>query len=111
MELEGVHEEFEAIRAEGVYDGRTLPKLQMERMSNRFSTLTKKSDSMICKLEFEEMKFRLLAFLVEAEAKLKSWTVKYGYQTDVELMLEDYQVQQLSLFQIMLIETYANGSF
>lgn len=35
---------------------------------------------------------RLLAFLVVAEAKLKSWTVKYNRQQQVEAMLEDYQV-------------------
>lgn len=61
-------------------------------MNLRFTTLTKKSDAMIRKLEYEELQYRLLAFLVVAEAKLKSWTVKYGHLPEVEAMLHDYMV-------------------
>ena len=47
-------------------------------------------------MEFEEMKFRLLAFIVIAEIKLKSWTVKLGKQPEVEEMLNDYNVSILT---------------
>ena len=43
-------------------------------------------------MEYEELKFRLLAFIVIAEMKLKSWTVKLGRQPEVEEMLDDYNV-------------------
>ena len=43
-------------------------------------------------MEYEELKFRLLAFIVVAEMKLKSWTVKLGRQPEVEEMLDDYNV-------------------
>lgn len=53
------------------------------------------------KLEYEEMKYRLLAFLVLAEAKLQAVTVKLGEQEEVEAMLSDYRhfLQQQQLFQ------------
>ncbi len=44
------------------------------------------------RMEFEELKFRLLVFIVMAEMKLKGWTVKLGRQPDVEAMLDDYNV-------------------
>ena len=44
------------------------------------------------RIEFEELKFRLLAFIVAAEMKLKSWTVKLGRQPEVEEVLDDYNV-------------------
>ena len=37
------------------------------------------------------MKFRLLAYLVLAEAKLQAVQVKYGLQPEVEAMLADYE--------------------
>lgn len=46
----------------------------------------------LAKLEFWELKYRLLAFLVLAESKLKSWIIKYGRRESVELLLENYMV-------------------
>lgn len=47
---------------------------------------------MVRRLEYEEMQYRLLAFLVVAEAKLKAWTVKCGRQDEVEALCKDYMV-------------------
>ena len=69
-----------------------LPQQQLGVMDKRFHALRKKCDAVQRKLEYEELQYRLLAFLVVAEAKLKSWTIKYGYQEDVELMLSEYTV-------------------
>uniref|UniRef100_A0A3P9H2M7 Nesprin-1 spectrin repeats region domain-containing protein n=1 Tax=Oryzias latipes TaxID=8090 RepID=A0A3P9H2M7_ORYLA len=41
-------------------------------------------------LEFWEMKYRLTAFLLLAESKLKSWIIKYGRRDSVELLLRSY---------------------
>uniref|UniRef100_A0A3B3D5A7 Nesprin-1 spectrin repeats region domain-containing protein n=1 Tax=Oryzias melastigma TaxID=30732 RepID=A0A3B3D5A7_ORYME len=41
-------------------------------------------------LEFWEMKYRLTAFLLLAESKLKSWIIKYGRRESVELLLRSY---------------------
>lgn len=46
----------------------------------------------LIKLEFCEMKYRLMAFLLLAESKLKSWIVKYGRRDSVELLLQSYLV-------------------
>lgn len=48
--------------------------------------------SLLRRLEYEELKYRLLAFLVVAEAKLKIVQVKYGNQDEVFAMLQDYIV-------------------
>ena len=93
-DLAGTNQEFGEIKRTGTCDGQVLPKQQLDNMDKRFNTLTKKCDSVQQKLEYEELRYRLLAFLVVAEAKLKSWTVKYGHQEDVELMLQDYTVGQ-----------------
>lgn len=44
------------------------------------------------KMEFLELKYRLLSLLVLAESKLKSWIIKYGRRESVELLLQNYVV-------------------
>lgn len=44
------------------------------------------------KMEFLELKYRLLSLLVLAESKLKSWIIKYGRRESVELLLQNYIV-------------------
>lgn len=44
------------------------------------------------KMEFLELKYRLLSLLVLAESKLKSWIIKYGRRDSVELLLQNYIV-------------------
>ena len=39
------------------------------------------------------MKYRLMAFLILAESKLKSWIIKYGHRESVEKMLHNYVVR------------------
>lgn len=46
-------------------------------------------------MEFWEMKYRLMAFLMLAESKLKSWIIKYGRRDSVELLLQSYLVSLL----------------
>lgn len=55
------------------------------------------SHSHLIKLEFWEMKYRLMAFLLLAEAKLKSWIIKYGRRDTVELLLQSYLVSKIKL--------------
>lgn len=50
------------------------------------------SHSHLIKMEFWEMKYRLMAFLMLAESKLKSWIIKYGRRDSVELLLQSYLV-------------------
>ncbi len=84
--------EFIKIKAAGSYQGQVLPKSQLDSMDKRFQELAAKQPVAARRMEFDEMKFRLLAFIVIAEHKLKGWTVKHGYQPKVEEMLTDYNV-------------------
>lgn len=63
---------------------------------NRFNYVSTSSHVHVIKLEFWEMKYRLMAFLVLAESKLKTWIVKYGRRDSVELLLQNYIVSFLS---------------
>lgn len=50
------------------------------------------SELHLMKMEFLELKYRLLSLLVLAESKLKSWIIKYGRRETVELLLKNYIV-------------------
>lgn len=58
----------------------------------RFNFVSTSSHAHLIKLEFWEMKYRLMAFLMLAESKLKSWIIKYGRRDSVELLLQTYLV-------------------
>ena len=86
-------EQFDIVRQKEIYQGQFLPKDHIEHMDTRFAQVATSAQYSYKKLEFEELKYRLLAFLVVAEAKLKAWTVKYGRQAEVEALLADYMVR------------------
>ena len=72
----------------------TVPRAQLDAMVRRLGTVETREVTVRRQLEYEEMNHRLLAFLVAAEAKLKAWTDKYGYQPEVEGLLHDYRVRK-----------------
>lgn len=59
------------------------------------------------KMEFLELKYRLLSLLVLAESKLKSWIIKYGRRESVELLLQNYIV---SLSATLIEKSEAPGT-
>ena len=66
---------------------------ELNEQIDQFSfSFTDRQIQLASRMEYEELKFRLLAFIVVAEMKLKSWTVKLGRQPEVEEMLDDYNV-------------------
>ena len=67
----------------------------MESMATRFETVATQSSLLHKQLVFEESHYRLLSFLAVAEAKLRLWTAKFGFQDDVVALLADYQVDLL----------------
>lgn len=81
-------------------DGKILPARQLDDMASRFQKLPPKASLRRHRLEYEELKYRLLAFLVLSENKLKEWTVKYGKKEEVEPLLTDYNVRNISLVNI-----------
>lgn len=58
----------------------------------RFHFVSSTSELHLMKMEFLELKYRLLSLLVLAESKLKSWIIKYGRRESVELLLQSYIV-------------------
>ena len=76
----------------GRYEGEFIPPPQLENLHTRLQTVCKQAPQRERRLEFEECKYQLLAYLVASESKLQQWSVKYGLQESVEAMLADYQV-------------------
>ena len=91
-DLDAIKQEFGHYHHTATCEGMACPRPQLERMNVRFNELTLKEVSLLRRLEYEELKYRLLGFLVVAEAKLKTVQVKYGLQEDVYAMLQDYIV-------------------
>uniref|UniRef100_A0A8D2MWB4 Nesprin-1 spectrin repeats region domain-containing protein n=1 Tax=Zonotrichia albicollis TaxID=44394 RepID=A0A8D2MWB4_ZONAL len=67
-----------------------VPHDQLEDMADRFNFVVSSSELHLLKMEFLELKYRLLSLLVFAESKLKSWIIKYGRRESVELLLQNY---------------------
>lgn len=76
----------------------------------RFNFVSTSSHAHLIKLEFWEMKYRLMAFLMLAELKLKSWIIKYGRRDSVELLLQSYLVSELMsvLFLRRVLQTISS---
>ncbi|MED6258394.1 Nesprin-1, partial [Ataeniobius toweri] len=88
--LESHRQTFMQIHRDRSVNGVPVPPEQLQDMAERFNFVSTSSHSHLIKLEFWEMKYRLMAFLVLAEAKLKSWIIKYGRRESVELLLQSY---------------------
>uniref|UniRef100_A0A3B3USN7 Calponin-homology (CH) domain-containing protein n=1 Tax=Poecilia latipinna TaxID=48699 RepID=A0A3B3USN7_9TELE len=88
--LESHRQTFTQIHKDRSVNGVPVPPEQLQDMAERFNFVSTSSHSHLIKLEFWEIKYRLMAFLVLAEAKLKSWIIKYGRRESVELLLQSY---------------------
>uniref|UniRef100_A0A8D2LVZ1 Spectrin repeat containing nuclear envelope protein 1 n=1 Tax=Varanus komodoensis TaxID=61221 RepID=A0A8D2LVZ1_VARKO len=80
---------LEIHRARSV-NGVPVPPEQLDDMAERFNFVASTSELHLLKMEFLELKYRLLSLLVLAESKLKSWIIKYGRRESVELLLQNY---------------------
>ncbi|RXM34120.1 Nesprin-1 [Acipenser ruthenus] len=88
--LEGQKQTFLQIHRAGSVKGVLIPAEQLEDMAQRFHFVSSTAQIHLIKLEFWELKYRLLAFLMLAESMLKSWIIKYGRRESVELLLQNY---------------------
>ncbi|KAH3752023.1 hypothetical protein DPMN_186631 [Dreissena polymorpha] len=92
-ELEPQKTFFQQVRRAGKFEGTQIPAPQMDNLHQRLTRVCTMAPQRERRLEYEEMKHQLLAFLVASENKLKIWTVKYGHQPNVEALLADYKVR------------------
>ncbi|KAH3846241.1 hypothetical protein DPMN_088540, partial [Dreissena polymorpha] len=90
-ELEPQKTFFQQVRRAGKFEGTQIPAPQMDNLHQRLTRVCTMAPQRERRLEYEEMKYQLLAFLVASENKLKIWTVKYGHQPKVEMLLADYK--------------------
>ncbi|RXN33841.1 nesprin-1 isoform X3 [Labeo rohita] len=88
--LEGHRQTFQQIHRDRSVNGVPVPPEQLQDMAERFNFVSTSSHVHLIKFEFWEMKYRLMAFLMLAESKLKSWIIKYGRRDSVELLLQNY---------------------
>ena len=83
---------FIQVKRAGRYEGEFIPPPQLESLHTRLQQVCKQAPQRERRLEFEELKYQILAYLVASESKLQQWQVKYGRQESVEALLADYQV-------------------
>ncbi|XP_068533197.1 nesprin-1 isoform X4 [Anas acuta] len=88
--IEGHKKTFHEIHRARSVNGVPVPPDQLEDMADRFNFVVSSSELHLLKMEFLELKYRLLSLLVLAESKLKSWIIKYGRRESVELLLQNY---------------------
>ncbi|XP_077587652.1 nesprin-1 [Stigmatopora nigra] len=88
--LESHRQPFQQIHRDRSVNGVPVPPEQLQDMAERFHSVSASRNGHLIKLEFWESKYRLTAFLLSAESKLKSWIVKYGRRDSVELLMQSY---------------------
>lgn len=69
----------------------TVPPLQIQDIGQRLSVLPQKAAQRASRLRFLEHKCCILAFLDLTDNKLKAWSVRYGTEETIALMLEQYR--------------------
>ncbi|KAM7172376.1 nesprin-1 isoform 3-T4 [Macrochelys suwanniensis] len=88
--IDGHKKAFQGIHRARSVNGVPVPLEQLDDMAERFNFVASTSELHLLKMEFLELKYRLLSLLVLAESKLKSWIIKYGRRESVELLLQNY---------------------
>ncbi|KPP57545.1 hypothetical protein Z043_124718, partial [Scleropages formosus] len=88
--LEGHKPAFQQIHKDRSVNGVPVSGEQLQDMAERFNYIGTSFHAHLIKMEFWEIKYRLMAFLILAESKLKSWIIKYGRRESVELLLQNY---------------------
>ena len=100
LELPSVRASFEQVvnRQPPISD---VSHEQLQDIATRFKLLPERVAQRACRLRFLEHKCCILAFLDLTDTKLKGWSVRYGTEETLHLMLEQYKsfVSRNKLFQ------------
>lgn len=94
-DLESQKQFFQQIKKAGRYEGESLHPPHLDLLHKRMDQVVKHAPRRQCRLEYLEVRYLLLAYLLAAEEKAALWTVKYGRLEEVEAMGEDYQVSDM----------------
>ena len=69
-----------------------VPKEQLADMDQRMNVIYQREPEVYRKLEYLELRHRILVYFLLTERRLRLWTDKFGTATEVEDMNTDYQV-------------------
>lgn len=99
LDLPSIVEKFNRVQASPL--ARQVPGEQLANISSRLESLPARAAKRRIKLKFLEHKCCLVAFLYLVETRLKSWSIKYGCEEDVQNTLEQYRnfVNKNRIFQ------------
>lgn len=89
LDLPNIVEKFNRARASPL--SQQVPQEQLANISSRLDSLPTRAAKRRIKLKFLEHKCCLVAFLYLIETRLKSWSVKYGSEEDVQEILDQYR--------------------
>lgn len=94
-----VMDKFQRARDSSLY--RQVSSQRLNFMEKRLKSLPDQADKRKTRLKFFEHKCCLVAFLYLVENRLKSWSVKYGSEREVQQILDDYRnfVSKNRIFQ------------
>ncbi|GAA6085199.1 nesprin-1 isoform X2, partial [Tachysurus ichikawai] len=81
---------FQRVHRDRSVGGVAVSAEQLQDMAERLNYVSTSSHVHLSKLEFWELRYRMLDFLSLGESKLKSWIIKYGRRETTELLLQSY---------------------
>ncbi|TRY57105.1 hypothetical protein DNTS_023981, partial [Danionella cerebrum] len=90
MLLERNKQILQQIHRDGCVNNIPIPMEHLQDMAERLNYISTSSHIHLSKLEFWESKYSMLAFFKLAEAKLKTWIIKYGRLESIELLIQSY---------------------
>ncbi|XP_059468655.1 muscle-specific protein 300 kDa isoform X2 [Neocloeon triangulifer] len=98
-ELPNVQSKFESALRSTLTQ--SVPQVQLDDIASRLDAVGPMAAERRVKLKFLEHKCCLIAFLHLTENKLRAWTVKYGYEDRVQVLLDQYKnfVSRNRIFQ------------
>ncbi|KAK6181528.1 hypothetical protein SNE40_009363 [Patella caerulea] len=82
---------FTQVKKSGKYEGESLHPPHMELMAKRLDRVCINAPVRQHRLEYEEAKMRVWSILVLTEGRVQKWSIKYGWQEEVEELYNDYQ--------------------
>jgi hypothetical protein len=95
-DADAMRKAFNKIKQDGKINGVDIPKDQLDDLGKRISKVVLVAPHVLKKIEYEEVKHRLLGLLDGTDEKLNVWSDRYGSEDEVGDMMDDYKVGRYS---------------
>lgn len=89
---------FSRVKKSGVSGGKPIPPDMVQRTARRLKEVSTQAQFRHRQLDYEQLKYTMLAFLVNTEEKLKLWSKKLAQEADVKASLDDYNVSYYNMY-------------